>query len=339
MRAFYRSITRLSLSGAALSIVTARAAPVATNMPGVTATMEVPVGFNPLTATPQQLEAAGLPPRPGGPIQHGALAGWERAVTSNARHVMPDLSPGKVKHGPYQPLPSGFDSNYNWSGYEVGNAVTSYSAASFYALVANYVVPVAVQAYGTCTGGWDYSATWVGIDGYGSSDVLAAGTDSDAYCSGSTKSANYTAWYEWYPSNEVKIGGFPVGPGDDIFVEVWSTSATVGHAYMVNYNTNQVVNLTFNAPSGTMLTGNSAEWVMERPILDGSLTTLTNYIQDFFWNASAFDFNYDVSYPGFPYSGVTAVPMYMLDNSGNEISFTELISFDYIQVTDQGSAR
>jgi hypothetical protein len=339
MQAFYRSIASVSLGGAVLCVNTAHAAPVATNMPGVTANMDVPAGFDPLTASPQQLEAAGLPPRPGWPLQRRALANWQRAVTSNARHVMPDLAPGIVKHGPYQTLPSGYYQSYNWSGYAVGNTQTSYSASSFYAVEANYVVPVAAQAYGVCTGGWDYSASWVGIDGYGSNDVLAAGTDSDAYCSGSTKAVRYTAWYEWYPSKEVSIGGFPIAPGDDLFVEVWSTSATVGHAYMVNYNTNQVVNLTFNAPSGTMLTGNSAEWVMERPFLAGTLTTLTNYVQDVFLGAFAFDFNSHVSYPGYPYSGVTAVPMLMLDNSGNEISTPELINFNDVLFTDLGSAR
>jgi hypothetical protein len=339
MRSFYRSLTGLSLSGAALSVVTAHAAPVATNMPGVTATMEVPAGFNPLTATPQLLEAAGLPPRPDGPIQRGALASWQRAVTSHARHVMPHLAPGNVKHGPYQTLPYGDYKSYNWSGYAVGNTLTSYSPSGFYAVDGTYVVPVAAQAYGACTGGWVYSASWVGIDGYGSSDVLAAGTDSDAYCSGSTKQASYTAWYAWYPAGEVKIGGFPIGPGDDIFIEVWSSSATVGHAYIMNYNTNQDVNLTFNAPSGTMLTGNSAEWVVERPLLGGTLTPLTNYIQDFFWNTYAFDFDFHVSYPGLPYAGITAVPMYMLDNSGNEISSPTVMDFYDIQFTDQGSAQ
>jgi hypothetical protein len=337
MRLNYRYISSMSTAVATLCIVTANAAPVPTNMPGVTATMAVPTGFDPLTATPQQLEAAGLPPRPGASRPGRALASWQRAVTSKARHVMPSLAPGSVKHGPYQSFD--LDDSYNWSGEALTNSQTSLTAASFYYLAATYVVPVAAQAYGACTGGWDYSASWVGIDGYGSNDVLAAGTDSDAYCSGSKKSTRYSAWYEWYPSTEVKIGGFPIGPGDDIFVEVWNTSATVGHAYMVNYNTNQVVNLTFNAPSGTMLTGNSAEWVVERPVLGGSLTTLTNYIQEFFGDLYASDFNGNISYPGYPYSGVTAVPMYMVDNSNNEISTPELLDFYDVLFTDLGSAR
>jgi hypothetical protein len=339
MRAFYRSIAALSLSGAALSVATANAAPLATNLPGVTVNMDVPANLNPLTASPQQLEAAGLPPRPDAQLQAKAFASWKRAVTSNARHVMPSLVQTDIKHGPHKPQAGSNGTSYNWSGYALVNSQTSLTAASFYFLVADYVVPVAEQAFGACTGGWDWSSSWVGIDGYGSSDVLQAGTEQDAYCSGSTKSAYYAAWYEWYPLGEVRIGNFPVSPGDDMFVEVWSTNSTTGHAYLVNYNTNQVVNITFSAPSGTTLVGNSAEWVVERPSVGGSLATLTNYIQDFFEDAYAYDFNYHSSSPSYPYSGNSSVPLTMLDNSGNGISYPSLIGPAAILFNDEGSAR
>ena len=121
-------------------------------------------------------------------------------------------------------------------------------------------MPVAEQAFGACTGGWDYGSAWNGIDGWGSPDVLQAGVEFDAYCAlgGHVKSTYYSAWYEWYPFGEVRIGGFPIAPGDDIFVEVWNTSSTAGHAYLVNYNNNQSVNIAFNAPAGT-------SWSATRP--------------------------------------------------------------------------
>ena len=101
MRAFYRSLAALSVS--TLAIAAAHAAPVPTNMAGVTATMDVPAGFNALTASPQQLEAAGLPPRPDAQLQAKAFASWKRAVTSNARHVLPSLTQTNIKHGPHKP--------------------------------------------------------------------------------------------------------------------------------------------------------------------------------------------------------------------------------------------
>ena len=98
-----------------------------------------------------------------------------------------------------------------------------------------FVVPVAQQAFGACTGSYDYSSFWVGIDGWNSSDVFQAGIEADAYCNGSTTAAYYSAWYEWYPYNEVRISSPGVAPGDLIEVYIWNTSRTVGNYYMVNY--------------------------------------------------------------------------------------------------------
>ena len=69
-----------------------------------------------------------------------------------------------------------------------------------------------------------------------------------------------------------------MAPGDEMFVEVWNNSATVGSAYLVNVTQQKAVSLSFDAPSGTKLVGNSAEWIMERPTVNGSFANLTNYV-------------------------------------------------------------
>ncbi len=335
MRATYRSFAALAL----LASTAAHAAPLPTNLPGVTTVMDVPAGFDALKASPQQLEAAGLPPRPDAQLNRKAFASWQRAVTTQTRRIMPSLVQTEIKHGPHKAAAGSNGTSTNWSGYVLLNSQTSLTSASFYYLIADYVVPVAEQAFGACTGSYDYSSSWIGIDGYNSSDVLQAGTEADAYCSGTTKATYYAAWYEWYPLGEVRIGSFPVSPGDDMFVEVWSTSATAGHAYIVNYNTNQSVNLAFSAPSGTTLKGNSAEWVVERPSVGGSLATLTNYVQDFFEDAYAYDFSYHQSSPSAPYSGVSSVPLTMVDSSGNGLSYPALLGPASVLFNDEGTAR
>jgi peptidase A4-like protein len=75
--------------------------------------------------------------------------------------------------------------------------------SSFYLLTGDWVVPTAQQAFGTCNAAGDYSSSWIGIDGWGSNDVLQAGTASNVYCSGSTATPEYHAWYEWYPYSQV----------------------------------------------------------------------------------------------------------------------------------------
>jgi hypothetical protein len=88
----------------------------------------------------------------------------------------------------------------NWSGYAAtGGTYTSVSASW-------------VQPAVTCSSGDQYSAFWVGLDGYSSSTVEQTGTEAD--CDG--KTAQYYAWYEMYPkaSNEYSTATYPVKAGD-----------------------------------------------------------------------------------------------------------------------------
>jgi len=306
--------------------------------------MDPPAAFNPLTAADEDLALYGFPPRPDAKKSPETFATWQKAMTASQKHVVPTLEQTAIFHGPAQTnaamSKSGSNTSYsyNWSGYVLTNHATSYSSSSYYFLVSDYVVPIAEQAFGACTGGWDYSSTWAGLDGWSNGDVLQAGTESDAYCNSGYKAPYYSAWYEWYPYGEVRIGGFPITAGDDMFVEVWSTSSTVGHAYMVNYNTNQYVNITFTAPPGTHLVGNSAEWVVERPGVNGGLATLTNYISDVLWAANAYDFGYHAGSPGAPGLS-TSTPVDMLDNGSNVISYPSLIGPAAFAAYDTGSAR
>jgi Peptidase A4 family len=84
----------------------------------------------------------------------------------------------------------------NWSGYAGTTGTYTSVSASW------------TQPAGTCSRGDQYSAFWVGLDGYSSSTVEQTGSEVD--CIGSR--AEYYAWYEMYPgasenySNTVKAG-------------------------------------------------------------------------------------------------------------------------------------
>jgi hypothetical protein len=320
----------------------------ALNLPGATRFDAPPAGFDPITASDQDLQYHGFPPRPNQNTEPKAYATWVTAMQHSKSRIMPTLEQTAIFHGPVQQakssavnsaavaknatlasLPSNAANSYNWSGYVDFSGATAYGSTSYYYLVNHFVVPVAQQAFGACTGGWDWGSAWNGIDGWGSPDVLQAGIEFDAYCSGGFRSSYYSAWYEWYPYGEVRIGGFPIVPGDDMFVEVWHTSPTQGYAYLVNYNTNQYTgSIGFTAPAGTTLRGNSAEWVVERPSVGGSLTTLTNYIMDPFWDAYAYTESYAF------YDIDEATPVTMLDNSGNPISYPEYLGLETFVMHD-----
>jgi hypothetical protein len=96
-----------------------------------------------------------------------------------------------VAHFPQQPRPSHRPFPFHGGRPADLSGATSYNnTTTFYSVYSDYVIPVAQAA--SCNGVWDYSSSWVGIYGSGSADVLQAGTEADAYCSGSTKSTFYT---------------------------------------------------------------------------------------------------------------------------------------------------
>jgi hypothetical protein len=94
----------------------------------------------------------------------------------------------------------------NWSGY----AATG-SSGSFNSVSASWTEPT-----GTCNKSGDqYSAFWVGLDGYSSSTVEQTGTEVD--CAGHT--AEYGAWWEMYPGASHTFSN-TVEPGDSFSASV-----------------------------------------------------------------------------------------------------------------------
>jgi hypothetical protein len=131
----------------------------------------------------------------------------------------------------------------------------------------------------------------------------------------------------------------PVAPGDVMRVSVWNTSPTTGNATLVNYTANMAVSLAFTAPRGTTLQGNSVEWVVERPSVNGGLATLTNYVGDPFTFCYAFN---TIGHPSYYYPGQnptgTEYSLTMVDNNNKAISFAELQGFWDLWFYDTGSA-
>jgi hypothetical protein len=249
-----------------------------------------PAGFTAATASDQQLAAYGFPPRPS--IGSSAYATWLKLVSpSITRIASPVFTQTVLFNGPAQNLSAkGSDvsnpsaTTVNWSGY-----AETYPAGTFTGnndfVFAEYIVPKVQQAFGTCDGTWWYSSQWVGFDGaFISGDVLQAGTEADALCSGGTTFTFYSAWYEWFPFGEVRVSLPGLSGGDLVGTEVWyTTSSPHGHFYMVDYNTQTSVSGSFNPPAGTTYQGNTIEWVVERPSVSGGFANLSNYVSDA-WN-------------------------------------------------------
>jgi Peptidase A4 family len=138
-----------------------------------------------LTASDEQLANYGFPPRPDQAASPKQYASWAKAMLASQKRLVPTLEQTTILHGEArvreasQPSTENTLESYNWSGYVDINGATRFSSSSFAALAAELVVPTAREAFGVCSGDADYGASWVGMDGVNSNDVLQAGIEFD----------------------------------------------------------------------------------------------------------------------------------------------------------------
>lgn len=319
-----------------------------TNVANIRALPPIPTGFDAVNAAPEVLNSHGLPPKPDQIKDPKAYGAWKTLVTNAKTYVPAKLEQTNIFHKPAQfkgtisQPPAGAKNPtitylYNWSGPTIYDQNKPF-ATSY--IVGYWTIPFAQQPFGSPDGTWDWSSQWVGIDGFGSNDVFQAGTEVDAYAnSGSGTAQYYSFWIEWYPFSETRVG-LPVAAGDTVVAEVWNTSPTNGYALLENLSTGKYSYYNLTAPSGTTLQGTSAEWIVERPVVNGAYARLTNYVADSFTFCNAGGYNYQVVYyPGTDYTPTGTVYLTtMLDNSNNVISYCDLNGLFGIWFFDTGSA-
>ena len=180
-----------------------------------------------------------------------AAGGVAAGVPSSTRHPVLPVSPRHTFGR------TGLESSLNWAGYAVtGKTMSSVSGS--------WVVPTASCPKNAA----EEDSTWVGIDGFASTDptVEQIGTDSD--CTKVKRSHTgaplYYAWYEMYPAGAVLLpqASYPVVPGQQV-----SGSVTVsGSTYMLAL-TNGSWHFTINLTPSPRPSNASAEWITEAPSL------------------------------------------------------------------------
>jgi len=133
---------------------------------------------------------------------------------------------------------------------------------------------------------WYYCSSWVGIDGDGGSgDVCQAGIASQVYRSGSSLIRYFYPWWEWFPESEVGITTLPIGPGDMVTALLCAqpgAGATTATVYFSNVTTGASTSVTLSAPGTTRLVGNSAEWIVEAPTVNGQQSLMADFGEVFF---------------------------------------------------------
>src|SRR5437762_10961121 len=156
-------------------------------------------------------------------------------------------------------------SSSNWSGYAA-------SGGTFTSVTATWTVPT-VSANST---GAD--ATWVGIGGLSSRDLLQAGTQAMVDGSGVT----YTSWIEMLPQSSRNVP-LSVSAGDSVTVTITQQSGNDWLIAMKNNTTNGSYSVTVQYSSSN----SSAEWVQEAPSVGRGLVSLDQFGTVQFSGASA----------------------------------------------------
>jgi hypothetical protein len=195
---------------------------------------------------------------------------WQEVFSrkwSAKNRIVPISEPQTGKTHVLRALKKTADTGYtsdNWSG---GVIQGQWSTALGFWTIPTVSKP---ESQGT-DGEWN-SSSWIGIDGFGSNDVLQAGIQQRVTAGGQ---AEYVVWYEWYAPPQANspgyvwqtnIANFPVGPGQQVFCSVqYMKNKTAGYLYFANEATGQHFSIILAPPPGANFNGDSMEWIIEAP--------------------------------------------------------------------------
>ena len=197
-----------------------------------------------------------------------ASASGRRSPISRASPAQPNQSqPSQPNQSgqpgqPNQPAPlrgRGANTSTNWSGYAA-------SGGTFTAVSGTWKIP---EISSTSTAGAD--ATWVGIGGVGSRDLIQAGTQQSASGSGSSR---YEAWVETLPQASHPVP-FTVHPGDSVTISITLQPQTQDE-WLIAFK-NNTTSQTFQVTEHYSSSRSSAEWIEEAPSAGRGQVPLDNF--------------------------------------------------------------
>jgi hypothetical protein len=239
-----------------------------------------------------------------GTTPSGAPAPAPAASAPGATSPAPASSnPAPAQRNPFS-QPSR-DTSHNWSGYATTDG-------KFTSVNGTWTVPQ-IQP----TGAAGVGATWVGIGGVTSTDLIQAGTQETDMGSGRVQ---YSAWIEMLPRASQQIP-FTVHPGDSVTVNIAEQSPSNWQIDFKNNSTGQ----TYQRSVRYQSSHSSAEWVVEAPSegYSGGILPLDNFGTIPFSAASATENGQTVDL-----NQSHAQPISMLGGTGQTLAVPSSISSD-----------
>ncbi len=183
---------------------------------------------------------------------------------ADAAHLVRGADPLIPLPGKVLPTSGGTAYSLNWSGYAVtpGSGITAVKSV--------FVVPTASPVPA------GFAATWTGIGGYSTSDLIQAGTSEQSIKTNPVLGQQYYAWYELLPASETELTdctGDPscaVSPGEKMGVSIVNEGGDAWKISMID-----VGHWTWTKTVTYASSGSSAEWILEAPTV-GAQTILAN---------------------------------------------------------------
>jgi len=158
----------------------------------------------------------------------------------------------------------------NWAGYVATGADGTVT------LALGSWVEVAVNCASSKT---TYLATWVGIDGFNTDDLVQTGTGASCV----DHVASYNAWWEVLPAPESPISTITVSPGD-----LMNASVTYSSGDFTMLISDVTTGVSFSKTEKVSSTArDAAECIVERPEVGVSLARLAKFTSDTFSYCSA----------------------------------------------------
>ena len=131
--------------------------------------------------------------------------------------------------------------------------------------------------------------SWVGIDGFSTTDLVQAGTGAESAAAGGVAISTYYAWYEFLPQQPTIqiITSISIRPGDAVIFFVvlsddndfFSLPNIDGNnaVFALGNNTTGKNTAAFVDRRTTVVGGSEAEWIIERASYNGIYSDLVDY--------------------------------------------------------------
>ena len=245
-------------------------------------------GFDPLSATADELERFGLPPRPDLHRYEAAYGVWQRMM-SLPLTIVPATFPVLTEKFDYRisvqtlalkvAASDHLETSANWSG----GYITANHTGPFWLMFGSWTIPTPNQPAGAPGG--DYRcATWVGLDGLRrySDSLPQLGTTQRVVVGGGGTTRTVEAWWQWW----IRGANYPPVPfpapftvqiGDPITCGLVMVSPTRVRVFIRNNANGLFARYDVDEPPAATplaaiaaLRGAHAEWIAERPMQLGS---------------------------------------------------------------------